>query len=118
MANAAVARLCRDMLVKLMAVFGGCVTHTSAANAEQMTVQLDRQIESVRPGDLDVIYLAVLREQGEISVHRSATDVLIARVHTLIYLLGGRMITPRAHGIEHKLPLFCIFSPISAVEDQ
>ncbi len=27
MANAAVARLCRDMLVKLMAVFGGCVTH-------------------------------------------------------------------------------------------
>ena len=84
-ANAAVARLCRDMLVKLMAVFGGCVTHTSAANAEQVTVQLDRQIESVRPGDLDMIYLAVLREQGEISVHRSATDVLIARVHTLIY---------------------------------
>ena len=94
MADAAVARLCRDLLVKLMTVFGGRVTHPTAADADQMAVQLDRQVKAVCPGDLNVIYLAVLREQREISVHRPAADMLIAGVYALVYLLCGRVVAP------------------------
>lgn len=84
------------------------VDDAAARGADDMRMRLDRAIEAAAARRLDGEDLAGVGQEIEISVDRTAADLVILLAHDVVDFVGGGMVIALAHGVKNQLSLLGI----------